>query len=144
MAVRTRVGLGDREGHLLARREWLEPPVLLRVGPELREQLAADRRGDEDQEERTALRRELLGDDRELAQTAAATAMRLRQVDGEKPELGNGIPELVDLFTAAGTSGVVGVPELGGDVAHRAAQELVFGRVGELHSPERTPERIMR
>ncbi len=133
MAVRAHVGLGDGEDHLLAGTEPRQPLGALGIGAEARDELAADRSRHEDEQERAASCRELLGDDRELADAAATAAVRLGQVDPEEPVVADRVPERVGLLSAAGPIDEVLVAEARADVAHRGAQQAVLGGLVEVH-----------
>jgi hypothetical protein len=96
------------------------------VAPEARDHLGADRGGDDDQQERTSLRREFLAHDRELGDAAAATAPLLRQVDREKAMFGDRAPELVTLASTPRTLREVAVTELRADARNRFTEHPVF------------------
>ena len=120
VAVGTRVGLGDGEHHLGPGGHWREPALLLRMGAELCQQLPADRGRHEDQQERAALRGELLGHDGELVEAAATSAVLLGEMNAEEPEVADRLPERVGSAAGARLLCVVLVPELPGDVATAA------------------------
>ena len=133
MAVRTGIGLGDGKDHLGAHRHGSQPPVFLGDGPERGDQLAANRRRYEDQEQRTPLRSEFFTDDGKFHHPAAAAVVLLGEVDAEEPEFADRVPELGGAFTRAHLLGVILVTELRGDVSDSGTQHRVFGTLGEVH-----------
>ena len=133
MAVGARVGLGDREHHLLARAETGEPAGALRVGPEPGEQLGGDARRHEEQEQRAPLRRRGLAHHDQLAQPAAATAVLLGEVHREEAGCGHRLPELVGATAGARLVTEPVVSEAGRHVARGGAQHRVLVGPGEVH-----------
>jgi hypothetical protein len=134
VGVRAGIGLGDREGHdRLAARDRGYPPLPLLLRPETADHGAADRRRDNEHQERAAEGRELLRDGGELADAEAAAAVLLGQVHPDEAGRSDGLPQLRGLLAARRPLGVVLVPELGADRPDRLPDELELGDVGGGH-----------
>ena len=130
--VRARLGLGQPErAEDLARRQARHPLLLLLLGPEQVDRLRAERRvrAQRDRHRRVHAR-ELLDRDRVGQRVAAASAVLLRERDAHQPEL----PELLDDRVRERLRAVQLLRDRShlplGEVAHRAADQLVV--VGEI------------
>ena len=121
-----------------------EPLLLLLVGPEAGDQLGADRRRHEEQQERAPLRGELLGHDGELADAAPAAAVLGWEVHREEAVVGDRLPERLGLAAGPDLLGEVLVAELGREVADRGPDHLVLGALGEVHRPAPEAANVIR
>ena len=128
------VGLGDREDHLAAAVGQAGEPLLLLLGrAELRDHLAGDRAGDQQQEQRGAVGGRLLDDDGQLLEAGTAAAVLLGQVDADEAGASERLPDLVGGLPGLRLGGVVGRAEVVADVTDRLAQRLVVGVGAEVH-----------
>src|SRR5262245_47288435 len=135
VGVRPGIRLRDRERHLCAAAEWREPALLLLVGSVPRDQLAADRRCHEQEQQRAPLRGQLLGHDGELTDTATAAAVLRWEVHRQEPMVRDRLPQLVGSLPAAHLLGVVVVAEPRREVPDRGSDHLVLGALGEVQVP---------
>jgi len=86
--LETGVRLGDRKDHLgRARGQPGQPGLALLIRAELADHFGGDRGRYQEQQQRRALRGDLLADQGQLGQAASATAVLLRDVDPDEPGL---------------------------------------------------------
>ena len=129
------VGLGDREGHRAgAVAQAGQPLLLLRLGAVAGDDRAADRRADDHQQQRAALRGELLADRGDVADAAAPAAVLLGDVDAEVAVLADLEPEVGGLAAGAGLLGEVLAAVLAGQLGDLRAQLLALLGLGERAS----------
>ena len=132
VGVGTGVGLGDREGHgLRAGGEPRQPLLLELVRPVLGDDRAADRRGDDQHQQRAATCGDLLEGDHGLGQARAAAAVLLGQVHAEEARCAEFLVELGGLLVCLGAVEEVGEPVLVDDLTHRQAQRVELGGGGQ-------------
>ena len=122
-----RVGAGVRLGHGErdaggAAGDARQPFLLLLATAAGDEDRAGDGRGDDEQELRAALERELLLDGGEAGHAEAAAAELLRQVDAAVALLRKRVPELGRRLARIGAAQHVGGSVAGGDAGHRLPQ----------------------
>ena len=133
VGVRAGVGLGDREGDdgvPVGQPGQPGRALLVRAVP--LEHLDRDGTGHQQQQQRAACRRGLLGDDRELGHAGPAAAVFLRHVDPDEPAVGELLPQRLLRLAAAAVVGVVGAAVPGGDLADHRPQFRGLGALGEV------------
>jgi hypothetical protein len=133
MRVRAGVGLGDRERVVRrAGAQAAQPAILLLVARVPREDRAGDAGGDEQRQQRTARRADLLLDHRELEQAQPAAVVLRGDIDADEAVRGQRLPELGRRLTRLAHAREVRTAEAGGDVVHGAAQHDVLFALDEL------------
>ena len=108
-----------------------QPAPLLLLGAVAADDRAADRRAHDHQQQRAALRGELLADRRDVADAAATAAVLLGDVDAEVAVPADLQPQVGGLLAGAGLLGEPLAAVLPGQLGDLAAQRLALLGLGE-------------
>ena len=103
-----------------------QPALLLLLGAVAADDRAADRRAHDHEQQRAALRGELLADRGDVADAAAPAAVLLGDVDAEVAVLADLQPQVGGLAAGARLLGEVVAAVLGGELRHLLAQRLAL------------------